>query len=231
MAFRDAYARARQVPGWLTEAQARVLHEAASMVPKDGRVVEIGSHHGRSTLVLADALSPGTLVAVDPFPVDWRYGAPGTEAALRHNLAAAGAADVVELRVATSREVRESWTEPVDLVYVDGKHDHWTAYDDLRWAEHLAAGGSLLLHDAFSSLGVTTALLRATLRPGTALRYRRRTGSLATLDVGRPGHADRARVLAELPWFARNLVVKVALRLRLFRVAGALGHEGLDDPF
>jgi hypothetical protein len=39
------------------------------------------------------------------------------------------------------------------------------------------------------------------------------------------------RVLRELPWFARNLVIKVLLRLRIGKVASALGHAGTADPY
>jgi hypothetical protein len=38
-------------------------------------------------------------------------------------------------------------------------------------------------------------------------------------------------VLSEVPWFARNLLVKVLLRLRLRPVAHALGHHDVADPY
>jgi predicted O-methyltransferase YrrM len=228
MAFPDAFALVRDVPGWLTADQARALHDAVTDRGPGARVVEIGSHHGRSTIVLAAA--GARVVAVDPFPADWRYGAAGTEQACRTNLVRAGVADRVDLRVATSREVRRTWSAPADVVYVDGKHDYRTVRDDLRWADHLAPGGVLLVHDAFSSLGVTTALLRE-LWLGRRLRYVDRIGSLARLEPGCPTVADRARVLGELPWWVRNLVVKVLLRLRLYAVARLVGHAGADDPY
>ncbi|HET9871126.1 MAG TPA: class I SAM-dependent methyltransferase [Propionibacteriaceae bacterium] len=220
MGFESAFATARDVPGWLTEAQARILFDTAAAV--GGPVVEIGSHHGRSTLVLAAA---APVVAVDPFPSDWRYGGDGTEQRLRANLEAAGLTDRVDVRVATSRTVRQGWTAAVGLVYVDGKHDYWSAGDDLRWAEHLRPGGVLLVHDAFSSLGVTLALLRHLL-PSRRLAYRGRTGSLARFERATPSAADRARMLTELPWFARNLVIKAALR-----VARLAGHRSTPDPY
>ena len=220
------------VPGWLTDDQARALHAAASAVPSGGRVVEIGSHHGRSTIVLAHAArSVGARVtAVDPFPADWRYGAAGTEAAFRAGTARAGVADVVDLQVTTSAEARASWDGPVHLLYVDGKHDYWSLRDDLRWSRHVPEGGTVLVHDAFSSLGVTLGLLRELL-PSRRLTYAGRTGSLARLRVAPPTPADRAQVLGPLPWFARNLVVKVLLRLRLRALARLLGHRGTDDPY
>jgi predicted O-methyltransferase YrrM len=228
MAFPDVFARARDIPGWLTEDQARRLHEEVASRGPGARVVEIGSHHGRSTIVLAAA--GAHVVAVDPFPEDWRYGGPGTEQVFRDNLTRAGVADRVEVRVTTSRQARAGWTSPVDVVYVDGKHDYWTVRDDLRWSEHLAPDGVLLVHDAFSSLGVTTALLRELLGT-TRLRYVGRTGSLASLVVGEPSARDRLRVMSALPWWVRNLVVKVLLRLRLAPLVRMAGHQGAADPY
>ena len=40
-----------------------------------------------------------------------------------------------------------------------------------------------------------------------------------------------ARILRELPWWARNVVVKILLRLRLRAVARHLGHDGPYDPY
>ncbi len=226
MGFADAYARAHDVPGWLTESQAQVLYDVAQ---RSSRVLEIGSHHGRSTIVLAAA--GAHVVAVDPFPSNWRYGASDTEQRFRHNLELAGVSDRVDLRVAPSTSVRESWSDPLDAVYIDGKHDYWSVSDDLRWSDHLAPGGVLLVHDAFSSLGVTVALLRRLLSRRPGLVYTGRVGSLATLVPAAPTFADRLKVLRELPWFARNLVVKVLLRLRLGQLASALGHADTADPY
>ena len=43
MTFAAAWAHAAPVEGWLTEAQGRRLHTAASAVAPAGRVVEIGT--------------------------------------------------------------------------------------------------------------------------------------------------------------------------------------------
>lgn len=222
-----AWTVARQVPGWLTEAQAADLYAAARAVAP-ARIVEIGSHLGRSTIVLA--ASGAAVTAVDPFPGDWRYGRPDTEERFRAHLAAAGVAPRVDVRVATSAQVRQRWTAPVRMVYVDGKHDVWSCLDDLRWSRFLEPGDTVLVHDAFSSVGVTLAVLRACVA-GDRLRYVSRTGSLAHLEVGRPRVADRVRVLREMPWFARNVVVKVLLRLRARPLARLLGHDDTADPY
>lgn len=220
-----AWGFARTVDGWLSEAQARTLYRAARAVAP-GRVVEIGSHLGRSTIMLA--ATGASVTAIDPFPDDWRYGRPDTERRFRDHLSGAGVD--VDLRVATSREVREDWVEPVRMVYVDGKHDMWSCLDDLRWSRFLGAGDVVLVHDAFSSLGVTLALLRDAATTDHH-RYVGRTGSLARFEIARPTLSDRLRVLGEMPWFARNLVVKVLLRLRLGPLVRLLGHHDTADPY
>lgn len=101
---------------------------------------------------------------------------------------------------------------------------YWTAADDLRWADHLPLGAPLLMHDTFSSIGVTAAVLLH-VAPGGKLRYLGRTGSLARFERGAPSTADRLRIVRELPWFLRNVAIKVGLRvLRLF------GHRR-PDPY
>ena len=149
-------------------------------------MVEIGSHQGRSTVVLAAGLTAGSrLVAVDPFDTTWRYGGPDTRRLLEEHLATAGVTDRVEVRAETSRAARSAYDGPVDLLYVDGKHDYWTVRDDLRWADRMPAGGTVLVHDAFSSFGVTLGLLR-TVATSSDLAYVGRTGSLARLRRASP---------------------------------------------
>lgn len=225
--FDAAWHLASEVDGWLTEAQARTLYDAARVVAP-GRVVEIGSHLGRSTIMLA--ASGATVTAIDPFSADWRYGRPDTEERLHRHLAGAGVASQVDVRVATSQTARADWAQPVRLLYVDGKHDLWSCLDDLRWSRFLQFGDVVLVHDAFSSLGVTLALLSDAATTDRH-RYIGRTGSLARFEIARPSPGDRLRVLREMPWFVRNLVVKVLLRLRLHRLARVLGHRDTADPY
>lgn len=225
--FELAWSRAEPVDGWLTRDQARLLFDEAGRVGS-GPIVEIGSHLGRSTVVLASAAD--RVVAVDPFPPDWRYGRADTAERFIANVEHAGVADRVDLHRAASADVLGEWSTPIRLLYVDGKHDARSCLTDLRWTRFLSPGDRFLVHDSFSSLGVTLALLWRLVTDHRS-RYLGRTGSLALFEVSRPTVRDRLRVLGELPWFARNLVVKVLLRLRLRRLARLLGHHDAADPY
>lgn len=223
---------AERIPGWLTREQAVVLWDAARRLPAGARIVEIGSHQGRSTVVLGHvARDQGLrLTAIDPF-VDGRlFGGEPTRGKFEKNVSAAGLTDVVELVVDYSTRLRPHWSEPFDLLYVDGKHDYWTFTDDLRWSEHLADGGEIVVHDCFSSIGVTSGVLVKIL-PTRRYTYLDRAGSLARFRLRPPTRADRVRILRELPWFLRNVGVKILLRLRLYPLARAVGHTGRYDPY
>jgi len=230
--FAAAWAAVADVPGWLKEGQARLLFDEARKLGPGARVLEIGSHQGRSTVVLGKALEPagGTVIAVDPFVEGKLFGGTPTRTKFETHIAAAGVADRVDLRADYSTRLRPEWTEPFDLLYIDGKHDYWTLSDDLRWSAHLPEGGAILIHDCYSSIGVTLGILVHVLFSGE-IRYAGRSDSMALFFKSPPSSRDRARILGELPWWIRNVFIKVLLRLRLRPVARLFGHDSPYDPY
>jgi predicted O-methyltransferase YrrM len=230
--FAEIWRYAEHVPGWLTRDQARLLHEEASRLPPGSLGLEIGSHQGRSTVVLAHALgtSGGRLVAMDPFVEGRLFGGTPTRAQFEQHVREAGVADVVELVPEYSTRARTDWRRDLDLLYIDGKHDYWTFSDDLRWVVHLPPGAAVLVHDAYSSIGVTMGIL-GRLLGSRHLAYERRVGSLALFRVRVPHVRDRLRILSEVPWWLRNVGIKVLLRLRLRGVARLVGHDSAYDPY
>ncbi len=216
----------------MTRAQGRALWDAACRLEKGDVILEIGSHQGRSTIVLGAAArtAGATVIAVDPF-VDGRlFGGSPTRQLFERNIRRAGLDDVVELVAGYSTELRPHWDRPLQLLYIDGKHDYWTYTDDLRWSAHLPQGAEILVHDCFSSIGVTLGTIAKVLF-GRRYTYVDRATSLARFRLAPPSASDRVRVLAQLPWFLRNVVVKVLLRLRLRPLARLLGHDSPYDPY
>jgi predicted O-methyltransferase YrrM len=243
--FAEAFARAEAVEGWLSRDQAERLWEAAQRVPVGGLLVEIGSFRGRSAIVMASALGDGArLVAIDPHaggdrgPQEIAAESGRGEAdneAFRANLRAAGVDARVEHVRLMSAAAHDAVEGRVDMLYVDGAHRFGPARDDIvRWGERVRDGGTMLVHDSFSSIGVTLATLTS-ITFGGRWRYVGRTSSLAEYQrarlTGRSRLSNAARQLAELPWFARNVLVKLALVTRLRPLARLLGHAGDDWPY
>jgi predicted O-methyltransferase YrrM len=231
--FEAAWAIAETVPGWLTRAQGAMLWQAARGLATGAHIVEIGSHQGRSTVVLARAAQAAgaRVTAVDPFVTGRLFGGPSTRDHFEANLARAGVTDAVTLLAEYSTRARPQWSGGrVDLLYIDGKHDYWTFTNDLRWAEFMEPGTDVLVHDCYSSIGVTSGVVLKIL-PARRYSYVDRAGSLARFRLTRPALADRRRLMRQLPWFLRNVFLKVLLRLRLRPVARAFGHDSPYDPY
>jgi hypothetical protein len=134
-----------------------------------------------------------------------------------------------------SQEALPEFEDPVDLLYVDGAHRYTAARDDLAgWGSRVRTGGTLLVHDAFSSVGVTLALMRLIVF-GSEWSWQGREGSLAEYRREDLAVAERLRStvlqLTQLPWFIRNLLIKVALLARTRRLARLLGHRSGQWPY
>jgi hypothetical protein len=123
----------------------------------------------------------------------------------------------------------------VDLLYVDGAHRFAPARADIRdWGDRVRPGGTMCIHDSFSSVGVTLAILAQLVGSGR-WRYVGRSGSLTEYRRepvrGRARWANAAAQLLQLPWFARNLVIKALVVARLAPLTRVLGHRGGGWPY
>jgi predicted O-methyltransferase YrrM len=232
-AFEEVFASVEDIDGWLTEAQARLLYGRAAALSPGSRIVEIGSHHGRSTIVLANAAPDAELIAIDPY--EENEPRPADLERFEQNLDRAGVRERVRHVHAPSTEALAGISGEVDLLYIDGAHDLGTALADVRgWGARVREGGTMLIHDSFSSVGVTlTEIL--TLFFGNRFRYVGRSRTLAEYrreQLPVPARAiNAARQALSLPWFVRNVVVKVALAGKMPAVARALGHHDRVYPY
>jgi predicted O-methyltransferase YrrM len=235
--FDEAWRACEGIQGWLSEGQAQALFAAAEGVRAGDWIVEIGSHHGRSTVVLALAKAPDAgLLAVDPWDAPRWGGGEGSEQAFKRNLEAAGVSDRVKVFKGLSSEAAQSWDgHGVGLLFVDGAHDYPSVVADIEgWEHFVTPGGTVAIHDAFSSLGVTRAILARHLvsrrfrfvgNRHTLALYRRE--DLSTLGA----ISSAASQLVRLSYFARNLLVKVAIKRGWPRLVRLLRHSGDVYPY
>lgn len=216
--FDDLWPKANKIEGWLSIGQARLLYRSATRVAEGRRIVEIGSHKGRSTVFLSRGKADGVkMLAVDPFDDPRWGGGPGALEDFRRTLEEFDLTGTVDTYSGISLDAAGEWNgEPVGLLFVDGAHDYTSVLADIDgWEPFIAEGGLVMFHDAFSSVGTTQALTRRHL----ANRRFRFLGSERSLAVFAredlrtwEAMSSATRMAARYPYFVRNIGVKVLLR-------------------
>jgi predicted O-methyltransferase YrrM len=238
--FEAAWAKASVIEGWLSREQASVLHAAAGCVQPGCWIVEIGSWHGKSTVVLAHGKTPQTiLLTIDPYPDRPYGGGEGAYQTLLANVRRSGVEDDVQLFRGTSEEgarafdlITELLDDPaaeaesprgsarIGLLFVDGAHDRNSVLADIDgWEQFVVDGGLVCFHDAFFRLGVTLALLERHLM-NTRFRYLGSVGSLAVFrrerKVGTAATlSSSARLVGRFGYLGRNMLVTLGVRGKL----------------
>jgi predicted O-methyltransferase YrrM len=230
------------VEGWLSEDQARRLWDAAVAVRGGGQIVEIGSFRGRSTIVLSRAAAEGVrIVAIDPhgggdrgpqeISPDQSRGDDDNRV-FRANLEGAGVNGRVRHVRLLSDQAHSEVDGPIDMLYVDGAHRFKPARDDIAaWGARVPVGGTLLVHDAYNAIGVMLAQLRLLFfsREWRYVGRSRSLGQYRRLPMSSSERLSNAlRQAVQIPYFVRNLAIKVALVARMRPVARLLGQPDED---
>lgn len=137
--------RCARIQGFITIPEAISLYW---MSYGKGRVVEIGSLMGKSTVCL---MYGGNHVTT----IDHHRGSPeleglipeDTESIVRHNLRKFKNIDIA---VGRSRDVAKKWDrkDGIDFLFIDGCHDYLNAMHDLtNWSNFVNIGGLIAIHD------------------------------------------------------------------------------------
>jgi MMP 1-O-methyltransferase len=161
-------AAAEAARGFMPPEEGEALHDAASALPVDGPLLEVGSYCGKSSVYLgAAARAQGrVLFAVDhhrgseenqpgwewhePDLVDPAVGKMDTLPVFRRTVHDAGLEGTVVAVVGDSPSVARAWATPLAFLFVDGGHgDEPARLDYELWTPHVVPGGILAIHDVF----------------------------------------------------------------------------------
>jgi predicted O-methyltransferase YrrM len=190
---------------------------------RPGRVLEIGTQAGASTVHLAAALAdahPGPvearLLSVDikdvnhPETAAWRaFRLPQSP---RDAMRRLGLGELVEFRMSRSLEMLREAEESYDLIFLDGDHRLKTVVAEIPAAlGRLRPGGFLLLHDYFPGL-------RPLWPDGKVIQG----PQLAVQRLQRAGWPIEAQPLGQLPWPTKQGTSMTSLAL--------LGRAGSAVP-
>jgi predicted O-methyltransferase YrrM len=124
------------------------LLELVVRMVRPRHVIEFGTAIGYSTLHIARALTPGSIVT--SFEIDKDRHAQASEYLTR-----AGVMDRARLQLGDARELCARVTGPVDMAFLDAAKDEYGSYLDLA-LEHMHPGGVVLVDNALMSGTVAT---------------------------------------------------------------------------
>ena len=150
----------KKIEGWLSDQEANLLIEftrkACRDLPPPHNIVEIGSYHGKSTVLfgsIAKKCFPGTTVyAIDTH--DGKLGAadqglqsfPPSFERFKKNIETAGLTEVVEIIINNPYNVE--WQKNITLLFIDGLHDYLNVARDFRhFSNWIKQGGYVAFHD------------------------------------------------------------------------------------
>jgi cephalosporin hydroxylase len=159
-----ALTRSERIKGWFTREEAGVLFDVTVDAVREhgAEVVEIGSHHGRSTVILGSAVRhsgiPSVVYAIDPHDGFVRKDGtkePPSWGPFLANLRAAElyfAEDKNDLGGVVSPVRKKStevqWYLPLALLFIDGAHDYESVLLDYeRFFVWVKIGAYICFHD------------------------------------------------------------------------------------
>jgi MMP 1-O-methyltransferase len=160
----ELVAAAGTIPGWTVGDDAKAVALASLALPERATIVEVGVYFGRCTALLAGARrlrGNGMVHCVDPFDgtgdsFSMPHYAVGLSAsgfscfeeAFRHNVERLGLAEWVTVHRGRDVEVARKWSDPVDLLLLDGDQSPRGARAEYEaWVGFLRPGGTIILRN------------------------------------------------------------------------------------
>src|SRR4030095_1664357 len=148
------------IEGWLSDNEVDQLIDltmkTCALFPGFNNIVEIGSYHGKSTVVFGTVLKTnsyqGKVYAIDMH--DGKLGAldqglrsfPPSFEKFITNIEAAGLTRYVE--IIRDKATNVEWDRPISLLFIDGLHDYESAAGDFRHFQScIYPGGFVVFHD------------------------------------------------------------------------------------
>lgn len=152
---------------WFGPASQRVLASLVETTEKiPGRVVEVGSWEGRSTIALANAIAPDFVDAVDTWA-----GSPGeisADLAAHRDVFATFTANIAEATEGNVDAYRMGWRDylaedrsPVRFLFIDAEHTYEEVRDTIAGFLPLMAEGGIVCGDDVHHPPVRRAVLEA----------------------------------------------------------------------
>jgi predicted O-methyltransferase YrrM len=146
--------KARAIQGWMNPRELAFLFGIANGIPPGGRVAEIGSWRGRSTVAICEGLQGASMYAVDTFGGDSvlveRYAEELEEDRVYREFCdnTAEYAFLEVLRMPSAEACTHFEDSSLDWVFIDADHSFDRVHEDISgWLPKVKPGGLISGHD------------------------------------------------------------------------------------
>jgi len=144
--------------GPISSDEGAHLAYLASQIPQGGTVVEIGTNEGKSASFIAFGLRHAGNITAKVHCVDlWSLGGPTQQhnyrdphkqAKFEANRDRLGLNGVLIAHRAESTQFAKTWTEAIDLLFIDAGHTYEALHADYdAWNGFVPVGGFIAFHD------------------------------------------------------------------------------------
>lgn len=146
----------KTIPGKLYLGEPSLLWKFGRKCQGKGVILEIGSWKGKSTMLLARGSktnSKSKVYAVDTFKGTKENSNKiiNTLPDFKENMKKANIENLVTPLVGFSTNVAKTFTEPIEILFIDGDHTYEGVIADIKdWEPKLIKGGWILFHDTSS---------------------------------------------------------------------------------
>jgi len=134
--------------------QPEYLFSLAYSLTGKGAIVEIGTCSGITLVCLATAQKIKKGKPVISIDIE-------KHSDIDKNLSEAGVTEYAECIIGDASEVVKKWTDPIEMLWIDGDHSYKGAAKDISaWSNFVIEGGLIALHDYNSECGVFKAIIK-----------------------------------------------------------------------
>lgn len=159
LSFEQTHSIAKNIEGWLTDDEAKLLYNIASTSKGDGVIVEIGSWCAKSlTYITMGALSSGfknKIYSIDPFLTS-KDDTNGKYETFISNLKTNNIYDNVIHIKEKSQVVGQTFSEKIEFIFIDGFHKYESVKQDFElFYPKLMDNGYIAIHDVIYYQGPT----------------------------------------------------------------------------
>ncbi|WP_290993846.1 class I SAM-dependent methyltransferase [Hyphomicrobium sp.] len=137
------------IPGQVSEHQLKAIEAVATLVPKNGKVVEVGSLFGCSSWAWAKSVDPSaTVYCIDPWEKNEGVRAMEARLGIKYGI------EQFKIHTADCPNIRplqgyspiqfEDWSDPIDVYYEDAVHTNPILAQNLAfWSKKIKPAGIL----------------------------------------------------------------------------------------